>query len=37
MSSGQWLGIAIMMAMCIGLIVWLVYVMKKEKKKKEKE
>jgi hypothetical protein len=34
MALGQWLGLAIMVAMCVGLIVWLVYVMKKEKKDK---
>jgi len=31
MSLGQWLGLAVMVAMCVGLIVWLVYVMKKDK------
>jgi len=30
----MWLGLAIMVAMCVGLIVWVVYVMKKEKKDK---
>jgi hypothetical protein len=30
----MWLGLAIIVAMCVGLIVWLVYVMKKEKKDK---
>jgi hypothetical protein len=35
MGLGQWLGLAIMVAMCVGLIWWLVYVMKKEKKEKE--
>jgi hypothetical protein len=34
MGLGQWLGLAAMVAMCVGLIVWLVYVMKKEKKDK---
>jgi len=35
MSLGQWLGLAIMVAMCGGLTVWLVYVVKKESKEKE--
>ncbi len=35
MDSGIWLGIGLMVAMCAGLIVWVVYVMKKEKKDKE--
>ena len=30
----MWLGLAIMVAMCVGLIEWVVYVMKKEKKDK---
>ena len=33
MELGQWLGIAIMVAMCVGLIVWVVYAMKKDKGK----
>jgi len=32
MGSAQWLGLAIIVAMCVGLLVWIVYVMKKEKK-----
>jgi hypothetical protein len=32
MALSQWLGLPIMVAMCVGLIVWVVYVMKKEKK-----
>jgi len=35
MELGQWAGLAIMAAMCFGLIVWIVYVMKKDKKKEE--
>ena len=35
MSLGQWLGLTIMAAMCGGLMVWLVYVVKKESKEKE--
>jgi len=35
MGFGQWAGLAIFVAMCIGLIVWVVYVMKKDKKDKE--
>jgi hypothetical protein len=35
MELGQWAGLAIMLAMGFGLIVWVVYVMKKHKKKKE--
>jgi len=33
MSLGQWLGIAIMLVMVVGLIVWSVYVMRKDKGK----
>jgi len=33
MELGQWLGLAILVAMCIGLFVWIVYVMKKDRKK----
>ena len=33
MSLGQWLGIAIMLVMVVGLIVWIVYVMRKDKGK----
>ncbi len=33
MGSGQWLGLGIMVAMYVGLLVWVVYVMKKDKKK----
>ena len=33
MLLGQWLGLAIMVVMCVGLIVWIVYVMKKDKKR----
>ena len=35
MESGQWLGLATMVAMCLGLIVWIVYIMKKDRKKEE--
>ncbi len=35
MDLGIWLGVAVMAAMCAGLIVWVVYVMKKDKKKEE--
>ncbi len=35
MELGQWAGLAILVAMCFGLIVWIVYVMKKDKKGKE--
>ncbi len=35
MALGQWLGLAIMVAMCVGLLVWIVYVMKKGKKDEE--
>ena len=35
MELGQWAGLAIMAAMCVGLIVWIVYIMKKDKKKEE--
>lgn len=31
MELGQWLGLATLLAMCVGLIVWIVYVMQKEK------
>jgi hypothetical protein len=31
----MWLGIAIMLVMCVGLVWWIVYVVKKEKKDKE--
>jgi hypothetical protein len=34
MGLGQWLGLAAMVVMCVGLVVWIVYVMKKEKKDK---
>ena len=30
----MWFGLAIMLALCAGLIVWIVYVVKKEKKGK---
>jgi hypothetical protein len=33
MELGQWFGVAIMVAMCVGLIVWVVYAMKKDKGK----
>jgi len=36
MESGQWLGLATMVAMCLGLVVWIVYVMKKEKRRIKK-
>ena len=36
MELGQWAGLAIMLAMGFGLIVWIVYVMKKDKKKRNK-
>jgi hypothetical protein len=32
MSSGQWLGVAIMLAMCLGLIWWIVWAVRKGKK-----
>jgi hypothetical protein len=35
MGFGQWAGLAIMAAMGFGLIVWVVYVMKKDKEDKE--
>jgi hypothetical protein len=35
MELGQWAGLAIMVAMCFGLIVWIAYMMKKDKKIKE--
>ena len=35
MSLGQWLGLLIMLALCVGLVWWIVYVVKKEKKDKE--
>jgi hypothetical protein len=35
MGLGQWLGLALMVAMCVGLLVWIVYVMKKGKKDEE--
>ena len=31
----MWLGIAIMLVLCVGLVWWIVYVVKKEKKDKE--
>jgi hypothetical protein len=31
MGLGQWAGVAIFVAMCFGLIVWIVYIMKKDK------
>jgi hypothetical protein len=34
MELGQWAGLAIMVVMCNGLIVWVGYAMKKEKKDK---
>ncbi len=34
MELGQWIGVAIMVAMCVGLVAWVVYVMKKDKKDK---
>lgn len=33
MELGQWLGLAIVVGMCVGLVVWILYVTKKEKKK----
>jgi cytoskeletal protein RodZ len=35
MGLGQWLGVAIMLVLCVGLVWWIVYVVKKEKKDKE--
>jgi hypothetical protein len=35
MELDQWLGLAVVVAMCVGLVVWIVYVMKKEKKDEE--
>ncbi len=35
MQLGQWLGVAFVVAMCVGLIWWIVYLVKKEKKDKE--
>ncbi len=35
MALGQWLGLGIMVVMCVGLLVWIVYVMKKGKKDEE--
>jgi len=32
MELGQWLGLAVMAGMCFGLVGWVVYVMKKDKK-----
>ncbi len=31
----MWLGLTIMVVMCVGLIWWIVYIVKKEKKDKE--
>ncbi len=31
----MWLGLTIMVVMCVGLIWWIVYLVKKEKKDKE--
>lgn len=33
MELGQWIGVAIMVAMCLGLVTWIVYVMRKDKTK----
>jgi hypothetical protein len=33
MELGQWIGVAAMVAMSIGLVVWVVYVMRKDKTK----
>jgi len=35
MELGQWLGLAVMVVMCVGLVSWIVYVMKKGKKDEE--
>ncbi len=35
MGLGQWIGVAIMVAMCVGLIAWVVWVMRKDKGKDE--
>jgi len=35
MELGQWLGLTVMVVMCVGLVVWIVYVMKKGKKDEE--
>jgi hypothetical protein len=35
MELGQWLGLAVMVVMCVGLVAWIVYVMKKGKKDEE--
>jgi len=32
MGLGQWLGLAAMVLMCVGLIWWIVWVVRKEKK-----
>ena len=31
----MWLGLTIMVVMCVGLIWWIVYIVKKKKKDKE--
>jgi len=35
MGLGQWLGLAVMVVMVVGLVWWIVYVMKKGEKDKE--
>lgn len=32
MDLGQWLGLGVMVAMCGGLVGWIMYVMKRDKK-----
>ena len=33
MELGNWLGLALMVAMCVGLVVWVLYAMRKGKDK----